>query len=447
MTISCKEVENWWNGKVIIDEIKEYVDSRGSLVELWRSDDTKMQDDGFDGNTVPEMSYWSVTKPYVLRGPHQHENQTDWFVTLKGRMVYQLYNPDTKEMKFFVTDPSKIYRVKVAPPIIHSYRNLQTTDIVTGNFPTALFMGKDKKGYSSTSKIDEIRHEHVVESVKNIWVLGANGRLGKELVARLYADMGYHSYNVIPISDKFTNDRAGIEAVKALMDVITLNKKDGDIIINCIAKSNVQSGSDDFLFSNFSLPVFLTEIAVRENIHFVQFSTDYVFQTGEVSNYTRSKKKYEEWVDSVMETPILYGVEREQVYKYLHIIRLANLFSQDADDVHNLLNKLNSKLKAGAISAPPSLLVMPTDVAAIAEYLSKEYIPNIDKKVNTVNLSGKPYTIQQLVEKFLGLDPTVVEDGEQVLEHNVDRFLDPERWVELDCDLAILKKFATIKQN
>jgi dTDP-4-dehydrorhamnose 3,5-epimerase len=447
MTVAHSEIFNWWNGKVIVDEIKEYVDDRGTLTELWRSDDLKMNDDGFGGKTVPTMSYWSITKPMALRGPHQHENQTDFFITWKGQMIYQLFNPDTQEMKFFVTNPNKIYRVKVAPPIIHSYRNLQTSDITTGNFPTALFMGLDKKGYTPDKKIDEIRHEEVVENVPTYWILGSNGRLGKALTNNLFANMGYHTYNVIPLYEKFTNDKIGIEKIKTIMNYVIKNKKPNDVVINCIAKSNVQNENDDFTFANFSLPAFITEICVKNRVHFLQFSTDYVYQNENIaSNYTLSKQKYEEWVDSVLENPFFYDLDGDDMSKYVHIIRLANLFSLESDDVHNILNKLSNKIKGGEITAPDELVVMPTCVDDIAEYISKQYLPNIGTNSYSTNLSGKPYTIKQLVEKFFKSDVTVNGVESEVTLH-ADKFLNSPRFIPLDSDIAILKKIDIINRS
>ena len=116
-TVTHKEVFNWWDGKVIIDELKEFSDDRGMVTELWRVDDNKSYT---DPTRTSVMSYWSLTKPFVRRGPHQHENQCDFFISFKNNMVYEFTNVDTNEQKFFITDPSKIYRVKVDTPIVHA---------------------------------------------------------------------------------------------------------------------------------------------------------------------------------------------------------------------------------------------------------------------------------------------------------------------------------------
>lgn len=443
-TVNHKQIHNWWDGKVIIDEITEYTDQRGCLIELWRTDDYKMNDDGFGGGTVPTMSYWSVTKPMVVRGPHQHENQTDWFITMKGLMVYQLYNPDNGEMKHFITNPDKVTRVKVAPPIIHSYRNLSTKECLSGNFPTALFMGKDKKGYTPTQKIDEIRHEHVVERAdcRTVWVFGSNGRLGKSLVNKLYKKMGYHTYNVVPVSMKINNDMNDIKNLEVVLDFIKQNKKANDVIVNCMAKTDVQNQEDDFEFANFRLPKFLAEFCVANGLYFVQFSTDYVFQSGETSKYTQSKMMFEIWYDSTLPIENQYETDFKKLVK---IVRIANLFSQDVSDTRNLLNKVYKSFLDNNLKSPQNLVIMPTDVEVLSEFLVNEYLFELDNHAPITNVSGKPYSIEDLVEKFIEPDEPVivgVVDSPKTV-NNPKIFLETARL--LNCDLNILNKFVSLK--
>ena len=57
---------------VIIRELKRHDDERGWLVELFRHDE-------LEAALHPVMSYVSMTKPGVARGPHEHSDQTDCF--------------------------------------------------------------------------------------------------------------------------------------------------------------------------------------------------------------------------------------------------------------------------------------------------------------------------------------------------------------------------------
>ena len=56
---------------VIIKNLNQYHDDRGWLSEVYRQDEV---------NYHPAMAYISVTKPGVIRGPHEHKFQSDCFV-------------------------------------------------------------------------------------------------------------------------------------------------------------------------------------------------------------------------------------------------------------------------------------------------------------------------------------------------------------------------------
>lgn len=66
-TINYTEIDNFWNGKVIIREIKKYTDDRGMVGEIFRIDS--------DINHDSKMCYISDTNSLVLRGPHEHLHQ------------------------------------------------------------------------------------------------------------------------------------------------------------------------------------------------------------------------------------------------------------------------------------------------------------------------------------------------------------------------------------
>lgn len=436
-TIKYERKCDWWDGKVLIDEIKEYADDRGMVAETYRSDD-------IDGIKT-EMCYISETNPFVLRGPHEHHAQKDSFVTWKSRMIYQMYNKDTKETKWFVTDPTKITRVIVAVGIVHSYRNISLETVKTLNFPDQLFMGVDKKGWSETEKIDEIRHEESIKPTKTIWVLGANGRLGNALVNSLFANMGYHSYHVIPIYNKFDNNSAGMKDLNFVLDNILKEKSENDIIINTIAKTNVQDVNGCFTFSNFLLPKYLTEFAIKHNIKLLHFSTDYVYQMGKVSEYTKSKKQWEEWFNSLILKNSFETSQEDVEADNVKIIRLANLFSLDIKDTHNVLNKVYNKFIEQELSVPEHLIIMPTNCEILAKWIADEYIPTFDTQKQFVNVSGKPYNFKELYE-MSGLKTefniNIIENPETI--NNPSIFLENPSYVELNCDVAIKRKFDTI---
>ena len=58
---------------VIIKKLEKYTDERGWLAEIYRSDEF---------NFKPAMSYISITRNGIIRGPHEHKFQSDCFVFL-----------------------------------------------------------------------------------------------------------------------------------------------------------------------------------------------------------------------------------------------------------------------------------------------------------------------------------------------------------------------------
>lgn len=449
-TVKHSRVCSFFNGRVTVDILKEFADSRGFVTELWRTDDSGYNTDYIDENkdklnqqsyinkqNTPQMCYYSHTSPLVQRGPHEHKDQTDWFITLKSNMIYQFVFKG--ESKYFITDKKYTYRVKVEPGVIHSYRNLDIdSHAMTGNFPSSLFMGVDKR-----DEIDEIRHEEQIKDNKNIYVLGANGRLGKVLTDRLISDAGMHEYNVIPIMDKFENNKADIEKLTALFKIILDNRTDNDIVINCIAKTNVQSNDrdDDFGYVNFLLAKYITEFCLSNKIHVVTFSTDYVYQDGEkLSSYTISKKKYEEWIESMYYSIETNAYDVISAQKYLHVVRVANLFSNDVSDTHNLLNKLFKASTTGNISVVENLIVMPTSVEVLSKFLSNEYIHKISEFDTFINVSGKAYTIEDIFTVFFKKEQEFNYITDPKVINNPAAFINRHCYYPLDCDEKINEK-------
>lgn len=131
-----------------IRELTVHEDRRGWLAEIFREDETDYR---------PVMSYISVTRPGLLRGPHEHTDQADYFCFI-GK--FRLYVWDNRggsstygEKK--VIDTNGTPTVVVVPAgIVHAYRNTGDSDGLVLNMPDRLFMGEGKTG-----PVDEIRHE------------------------------------------------------------------------------------------------------------------------------------------------------------------------------------------------------------------------------------------------------------------------------------------------
>lgn len=131
-----------------IRELSLYRDHRGWLGEIIRDDQSEFR---------PVMSYVSMTRPGVVRGPHEHIEQTDYFCLIGRFRIYVWDNrktSDTYGAKKTV-ETSGLPTIAVVPPgMVHAYKNIDTKDGLVINLPDRLFMGWGKK-----EAVDEIRHE------------------------------------------------------------------------------------------------------------------------------------------------------------------------------------------------------------------------------------------------------------------------------------------------
>ncbi len=131
-----------------IRELMQFEDQRGWLAEIIRDDDSDIR---------PVMSYISMTKPGLARGPHEHREQTDCFCFI-GR--FRLYIWDNRKssatyQESITINTSDLPTMAIVPPgVVHAYKNVGEKDGLVINLPDRLYMGRDKK-----EPVDEIRYE------------------------------------------------------------------------------------------------------------------------------------------------------------------------------------------------------------------------------------------------------------------------------------------------
>jgi len=141
---------------VVIKKLNKNEDQRGWLAEIFRQDEDNFQ---------PVMSYISLTKPGMVRGPHEHVKQTDRFVFV-GPGDFELYLWDRREnsktkgenvkIKVGVSDPALVI---VPPGVVHGYKCVSSEGGMCINLPDKLYKGEGK-----SEEIDEIRWEDKKDS-------------------------------------------------------------------------------------------------------------------------------------------------------------------------------------------------------------------------------------------------------------------------------------------
>jgi len=136
---------------VIIKELKKWADERGFLTEIFRTDEIDYR---------AAMAYVSMTLPGVNRGPHEHKNQSDFFVFV-GPGEFDLYLWDRQESSPTLGEQMKIrvgennpVAVLVPPGVVHGYKCVSDGPAFSINLPDKLYKGEGKK-----EEVDEIRWE------------------------------------------------------------------------------------------------------------------------------------------------------------------------------------------------------------------------------------------------------------------------------------------------
>ena len=138
---------------VVVRPLAKYLDERGWLSELFRSDE-------LDPRFLPAMAYISMTRPGVARGPHEHREQVDCFAFI-GPSNFKVYLWDARDdsptggvKQVVYTGVDSPTLIIVPAGVVHAYKNIGGADGIVFNAPNRLYAGEWKH-----SPVDEIRHE------------------------------------------------------------------------------------------------------------------------------------------------------------------------------------------------------------------------------------------------------------------------------------------------
>jgi dTDP-4-dehydrorhamnose 3,5-epimerase len=138
---------------VVVRDVRKFVDERGWLAELFRHDE-------MEAEYFPAMCYISSTEPGVVRGPHEHVDQADFFVFM-GPSNFKVRLWDNRADSETYNCVMTLYAgadnpksVLVPKGVVHAYRNVGGAPGIVINCPNRLYMGAGKR-----EEIDEIRHE------------------------------------------------------------------------------------------------------------------------------------------------------------------------------------------------------------------------------------------------------------------------------------------------
>jgi len=153
---SAPQSNNFITGEiegVLVRPLRAFADQRGWLTELFRND-------SLEPDFHPVMAYISATKPGITRGPHEHEDQADYFCFL-GPSNFRLRmwdnrrdSPTRNHVMTLVAGSNNPTVILVPAGVVHAYQNLGDVDGIVINCPNRLYAGEGGRG-----PVDEIRHE------------------------------------------------------------------------------------------------------------------------------------------------------------------------------------------------------------------------------------------------------------------------------------------------
>ena len=139
---------------VVLKPLPVYHDHRGWLCEFFRNDEVPAE-------FRPVMAYTSLTHPGIIRGPHEHVEQADYFCFI-GPSDFELYlwdnrptSPSYRVHQVERVGQSRPLAVIIPPGVVHGYKNVGSVDGLVFNAANRLYKGEGK-----TQVVDEIRHEH-----------------------------------------------------------------------------------------------------------------------------------------------------------------------------------------------------------------------------------------------------------------------------------------------
>lgn len=120
---------------VEVKDLQVNADERGHLVEVFR-------DDWDTYDPTPEMAYYSLSYPGVIRAWHRHlRGQVDYFVCPQGRIKVGIYDDrdesNTKgEVNSFVIGEHNQKAIRIPGDCWHGFKTLGNEQAILLNFPT-----------------------------------------------------------------------------------------------------------------------------------------------------------------------------------------------------------------------------------------------------------------------------------------------------------------------
>ena len=134
-----------------------YIDSRGELTEIVRSDWYK--------DMPIKQVYMTSCLPGVVKAWHRHSKQTDRMVCIKGIMKFAFADDDGNSQDIVVRANRPVL-IEIPPNIWHGFKNIGGEEALVVNCPNQLYNYEDP---------DEIRESPDSEAINYDWYEPVDG--------------------------------------------------------------------------------------------------------------------------------------------------------------------------------------------------------------------------------------------------------------------------------
>ncbi len=141
---------------VVTKQLKQFVDERGWLTEILRSDWEHFQKFG--------QVYVTAAYPQVVKAWHMHKKQTDNIACIKGMIKLVLYDDREKsktkgEINEFVIGEKNLLLVKVPPQVWHGFKTIAEEYALVINIPTELYNYEEPDEYRLPPDTEKIPYD------------------------------------------------------------------------------------------------------------------------------------------------------------------------------------------------------------------------------------------------------------------------------------------------
>lgn len=231
-----------------------------------------------------------------------------------------------------------------------------------------------------------------MQDYKTIVVFGASGQLGQEIISV------FKDHN--PLAPSF----AEADLCSPVSVVQYLDATQPTLVINCAAITNVdgcETQKSEAFLVNAITPGYISEWCLNNNISFVTYSSDYVFDGINKSGYTESETPH----------PLsVYGESKalmEQLCKGSYIIRTAYVFGKGNNFVKTIVNAARAGKNLTVIDDQFACRAYAADVAVQTKYMLDNVLaPSIYHVTNEGYMSH--YELVQMIVRILGLETTII---------------------------------------